>query len=150
MMAFETIENVKPSYYIAANTPKHGIAVSTRRAPSSEKASAPHRYIVLKIGADLAKAVRFHAEKQEVRLMFGTGPDAGKVQLAMQLGGGLHGEKTKIRRVSGDDKPVGSRWAVCNRVSTFRRRSHRSDPARKRAAPALRVQGVGRDARGVR
>lgn len=94
-MAFETIENVKPKYAAAPTVPPHGVLVTTRKAPTSPTGGGEARYITIRIGAALAKAARFHAEAQDVRLMFGSGSDAGKIAVAMQTGGGFVAKRQK-------------------------------------------------------
>ncbi len=87
-MAWESIENVKPAS-TKANVPAHGVTVATRRAMNDV------RFIVIKIGADLARAAKIAQPEQVVRLMFGTGADAGKIACAVDMGGGFRARRQK-------------------------------------------------------
>lgn len=79
-MGWETIDNVKPKY-TKTDVPAHGIVVGTRSALHGK------RYITIRIGAALAQGVRITRETQAVRLMFGSGIDAGKVGVSVDVGG---------------------------------------------------------------
>jgi len=48
---------------------------------------ADFHYIAICIGKDLARAVKFAVPLQKVRLMFGTGEDAGKIAVAADEAG---------------------------------------------------------------
>ncbi len=87
-MGWETIENVKPKY-TKASVPVEGLRIGTRRAMRDT------RFIEVKIGMGLARRARFASDRQQVRLMFGTGPDAGKVGVSVDQGGAFVAQKAK-------------------------------------------------------
>lgn len=88
-MGWETIENVKPPAATKPTVPPHGVVVSSRAVLNGL------RYIAVRIGADLARAAKFHLPQQQVRLMFGSGADAGKIAVAVDMGGGFLAKKQK-------------------------------------------------------
>lgn len=75
-MGWEAIENVKP-VYSKSSVPADGVLVKTRRAMNDI------RFIEVKVGGVLAKRARFHADEHKIRLLFGTGPDAGKIAVSL-------------------------------------------------------------------
>ncbi len=79
-MAWETIEKIKPQYSKMA-CPPDGVAVSTRALAA--RSGGLNRYIVIKVGKTLARAARFTQKPQRVRLMFGSGADAGKIAVVI-------------------------------------------------------------------
>lgn len=71
-MGWEVIENVKPSGKPDA-VPPAGVRVASRGCLGGK------RYIALIVGRDLARSMGMAVEHYPVRLMFGSGSDAGKI-----------------------------------------------------------------------
>lgn len=140
-MPWETIENAKPKYYKPPVAAK-GIRVATRAVLHGK------RYIAITIGAELARAVRITQEKQQVRLMFGTGSDAGRVGCAVDVGGGLRRPEAEVRQLPALTESRCCRGLVRARFRALQRRLDRGDPTGKRPAANVRLHGFGRDARG--
>jgi hypothetical protein len=86
-MAWETIERAKPAYVPQSACPCDGVAVSVRRMGGGSRRT-PVRYIVIKVGKALARSARFTQKPQNVRLMFGSGTDAGKVAVVIDQNAG--------------------------------------------------------------
>lgn len=91
-MAFEAIENLsKPS---AGKCPEDGVRIIARKLGRPAKAGGGHSfYISISIGPKLARAIALHAETHRVRMLFGTGPDAGKIMVSVDNAGGNFGAK---------------------------------------------------------
>ncbi len=81
-MAWDSIENVKPVNPSVA-VPDLGIRVTARSLKSRGKASEPTRYIRLTLGVGLAKRLSLLNDVAGVRLLFGTGGDAGKIAISV-------------------------------------------------------------------
>lgn len=83
-MPFEDIECVKPVAASALAVPDDGVRVAARVMGNrrGEKVNL-HRYIRIGIGAKLAKAISLVQPECRVRLLFGTGSDAGFVQVSV-------------------------------------------------------------------
>ena len=83
-MAFEEIERLAAAVAINA-LPSTGLRISTRRAPSGrgKEGQNDRRFIVVQIGAVLARRLKLIGEKSALRIMFGTGEDAGKIGLTV-------------------------------------------------------------------
>lgn len=80
-MAFENIDCIKPT--VAANPiPTDGVRVSSRKL-RLKKQNRDARFIKIVIGASLARSLSLHQEDHNVRLLFGTGNDAGKIQISV-------------------------------------------------------------------
>lgn len=79
-MPFENIECVRPTSASAPSVPADGVAVSSRRLKTKTRES---RYIRVVIGAKLAKAISLVQPECRLRLLFGTGSDAGFVQVSV-------------------------------------------------------------------
>lgn len=75
-MGWEVIENVKPSGKPDA-VPPAGVRVASRGCLGGK------RYIALIVGRDLARSMGMAVEHYPVRLMFGSGSDAGKIAVAL-------------------------------------------------------------------
>lgn len=80
-MAFEDIDVVNPKKTTPSKVPSDGVLVQSRRL-SSRSGKEVH-YIRIAIGAKLAKAISLVIEECRVRLAFGTGPDAGLIQVSV-------------------------------------------------------------------
>lgn len=88
-----TWENIEAVGKVAADgTPPMGVRVNTRSLVGGQ------RWIAIVVGKDLAKASAFHMEKQKVRVLFGTGVDAGKIAVAVDQSGDF----VATRRRSGE------------------------------------------------
>jgi hypothetical protein len=78
-MAFENIDCIKPT--AAANPiPIDGVRVSPR-VINLKKAGRTIRFIRIVIGSGLARKLSLHQDNHNVRLLFGTGNDAGKIKI---------------------------------------------------------------------
>lgn len=94
-MAWENIDNVK-SATAAASCPVDGVAVRARAL--NFKGKRPARWIEITIGQALARDLRLPSDRGEcnVRLLFGTGADAGRIAIsADQAGGRFAARKTR-------------------------------------------------------
>lgn len=83
-MAFEDIECVNPASTGKNKVPAKGVAISVRSlgiAPS--RGGEIRSYIKLIIGADLARGISLTQEEHRLRLLFGTGEDAGMVRVSV-------------------------------------------------------------------
>lgn len=80
-MAFEDIEAVNPAKPAPASVPPHGVSVSARKLGQRNGVTA--RYIKILIGPKLAEAISLVKEQCNVRLAFGTGDDAGLIQVTI-------------------------------------------------------------------
>lgn len=83
-MAFEDIDCIRPASGGKTRVPAKGVAVSVRRLGVAPRAGGGHRsYIRLCIGADLARGISLTQPEHRLRLLFGTGEDAGKVRVSV-------------------------------------------------------------------
>ena len=83
-MAFEIIDNLKPAAGAAPLIPASGVKVGSRKISRPARAGGGGlSYIRIDIGAELAKGISLTAEQHRVRLLFGTGSDAGKLQVSV-------------------------------------------------------------------
>lgn len=83
-MAFEDIECVNPAPQGAGRIPKHGVAVRVHQLGRPVRAGGGYVcYIRLSIGADLARAISLTQPQHQVRLLFGTEADAGKIRVSV-------------------------------------------------------------------
>jgi hypothetical protein len=80
-MAWETIEAVKPQSASAVACPDDGVKVTSRSLGT--RGGGVARYISLTIGAKLARGIALGAPEHKLRLMFGTGDDAGKIAVSV-------------------------------------------------------------------
>ena len=80
-MAFENIDCINPSKPSAAATPRCGLLVTPRRLGLRDGGQT--RYLRFAIGADLAKKISLTQAEHKLRVLFGTGSDAGKVQVSV-------------------------------------------------------------------
>ncbi|PTR06416.1 MULTISPECIES: hypothetical protein [unclassified Novosphingobium] len=80
-MAFEDIEAVNPAKAAPAAVPPHGVAVSARKLGTRNGVTA--RYIKILIGPKLAEAISLVKDECNLRLAFGTGDDAGLIQVVI-------------------------------------------------------------------
>lgn len=85
-MAFEDIECVKPAAASATKIPDDGVAVTARKM--GNRNGAETRYIRIAIGAKLAKAISLTQPDHRLRLLFGTGSDAGHIQVSVDNAAG--------------------------------------------------------------
>lgn len=79
-MPFEDIECVRPIAVSAPSVPADGVAITSRRLKTKARDA---RYIRVAIGAKLAKAISLVQPECRVRLLFGTGSDAGFIQVSV-------------------------------------------------------------------
>lgn len=81
-MPFELIDNLKKP--AAAKCPEDGVRVMARKLGRPGKAGGGiARYIAITIGARLARSISLHAADHRVRMLFGTGSDAGKIMVSV-------------------------------------------------------------------
>jgi len=80
-MAFEDIEAVNPAKAGPSILPPHGVAVSARKLGTRNGVTV--QYIKLLIGPKLAEAVSLVKDECNMRLAFGTGDDAGLIQVTI-------------------------------------------------------------------
>ena len=90
-MAFEDIELINAPKPVTPKVPVMGVAVAARRLGTRKGGEI--RYIKLQIGAQLAKAISLVQPACNVRLLFGTGPDAGMVQVSVDNAAGKFAAK---------------------------------------------------------
>lgn len=83
-MPFETIENCKPVNMLDA-IPSDGVRIGPRRLESRGTETV---YIKLQIGVGLAKKLVLTGEKVALALAFGTGRDAGKIRVSVDVKAG--------------------------------------------------------------
>lgn len=76
-MSFEAIDNLQAPKIAKTACPENGMRVSARTAgrPAS-RGGGKTAYIVITIGAKLAKALSLSLPEGRVRVLFGSGPDA--------------------------------------------------------------------------
>lgn len=86
-MAFEDIEVVRPKAASKAQAPAGGIAVTACKV-ARRNGGGLNRYIRLTIGGGLARKISLTAPEHRLRLLFGTGEDAGKVRVTVDNEGG--------------------------------------------------------------
>lgn len=84
-MAFEDIEAVGPVRGLDG-VPPDGVRVRAMRVGGRGHSVTP--YIQVKIGARLAGKIGLTGPHQPVRLLFGTGADAGRIKLALDCANG--------------------------------------------------------------
>lgn len=82
-MAFDDIERVGPKK--VQTVPENGVRVSSRHAQGRGK---PTRYISIQIGGGLAKKMVLLGEETALRLQFGSGRDAGKIAMSVDVTSG--------------------------------------------------------------
>jgi hypothetical protein len=88
-MPFESIEFVgKPA---PGSCPADGVRITARKM--GRKGGGVSRYIALAIGPELARKLSLHAPEHRVRLLFGSGPDAGKIMISVDNAGGRFAAK---------------------------------------------------------
>lgn len=80
-MPFEDIECVRTTAAAAPKVPADGVVVSARKMGGRQGREV--RYIRMAIGAKLANAISLVQPECKVRLLFGTGSDAGFVQVSV-------------------------------------------------------------------
>ncbi|WJY18686.1 hypothetical protein QQS45_00075 [Alteriqipengyuania flavescens] len=85
IMAFETIENCAPAK--PAAVPADGVRFTARTLQRRDR-KAPARFILLSIGAALAKRLALSGERTSLALAFGSGSDAGKMRLSVDVSSG--------------------------------------------------------------
>ncbi|CDO34068.1 hypothetical protein [Novosphingobium sp. KN65.2] len=85
-MGFETIENCKPNAS-QDSVPADGIRIKAR-VLARRNGGEPTRYIQISVGTGLAKKLALNGEETKVTLAFGTGPDSGKIRLAVDISQG--------------------------------------------------------------
>lgn len=81
-MAFEDIDVIKPKAAGAPTVPVDGVMVRACRV-ARRNGGGLTRYIRLAIGSKLARSISLTQPEHGVRLLFGTGTDAGKLQLSV-------------------------------------------------------------------
>ena len=94
-MAFDDIERVAAAPAQVA-IPHDGLRVSSRAAAAR---GVPTRYIRIDIGAGLAKALCLHGEQSSLRLRFGSGSDAGKIGLSVDVEDGAFPAKKSAKGI---------------------------------------------------
>lgn len=81
-MAWESIARVSRKNHTASDSlPADGVRVSMR-STRSRSSKTVHNYVVIRVGAALAGKLMF-AKEQPVRLMMGTGDDAGQLAVVI-------------------------------------------------------------------
>lgn len=80
-MPFENIDLIGPKKSTPSKVPEQGVLVSTRRLKT--RLGKEVSYIRIAIGAKLAKGISLVQPAVNVRLLFGTGSDAGFVQVSV-------------------------------------------------------------------
>lgn len=80
-MAFEDIDVINPKKSAPSKVPADGVLVQARKLGS--RSGKEIQYIRIAIGAKLAKAISLVIEECRVRLAFGTGSDAGLIQVSV-------------------------------------------------------------------
>ena len=80
-MAWESIQAIKPQAPSSAACPDDGVKVMSRSLGTRSGGVA--RYISLTIGPKLAKGIALASDQHSLRLLFGTGDDAGKIAVAV-------------------------------------------------------------------
>lgn len=88
-MAFEDIECIAGTAP-AQTVPSDGVRVSSRKAAGR---GSETRYIRVQIGAGLAKALCLLGEQTALRVQFGSGRDAGKVAVSVNVSSGAFAAK---------------------------------------------------------
>lgn len=83
-MAWNEIENLKPISGFDALSPK-GVQVSARKMGSRKEGGGTTRYIRIRIGKDLAKAISMVGDHTALRLLLGSGAEAGQIGLTADL-----------------------------------------------------------------
>jgi hypothetical protein len=63
------------------------------RARWGARGGGVSRYLALAIGPELARKLSLHAPEHRVRLLFGSGPDAGKIMISVDNAGGRFAAK---------------------------------------------------------
>ena len=85
-MAFETIDCIGAASAASTKVPEDGVCVTARKL--GQRGGGHARYLRLVVGAALAKAISLQQEHHTLRLLLGTGPDAGKLQISVDNAGG--------------------------------------------------------------
>lgn len=85
-MAFEDIDPVTPKKYVPSKVPPDGVAVTARKL--RPRGGKEVHYIRIAIGAKLAKAISLVQETCNLRLLFGTGSDAGLIRVSVDMATG--------------------------------------------------------------
>ncbi len=81
-MAWDSIINVKPTA-ASVSVPDMGVRIAARALKSRKGGALPTRYIRVTLGAGLSKKLSLLNETTGVRLLFGTGSDAGKIAISV-------------------------------------------------------------------
>ena len=90
-MAFEDIECVKPASPSAPKCPADGVSVSCRKLGGCGGRQISYLRIV--IGAKLARQISLTQDMHRLRLLFGTGSDAGLIQVSVDNAAGKFAAK---------------------------------------------------------
>lgn len=94
-MAWDSIDNVKPT---AASVPVPDLGVRVSPRTLGVKGGLV-RYLRITLGAGLAKKLSLVAETAGVRLLFGTGADAGKIAISVDATtGNFQAKRDKVGR----------------------------------------------------
>ncbi len=98
-MPFENIERVGPPP--TSQTPAGGVLVSPKSMKIA-KTGKTSTFITIRIGAALARKAAFHLDAQPVAIQVGTGNDAGKIAIAVDMQGDFvaRGKKDKAYQIS--------------------------------------------------
>lgn len=95
-MAFDNIEIVRPAK--PSGAPDDGVKVTACKC-AGRQGGGLTRYIRLTIGAQLARRISLTQAEHGLRLLFGSGPDAGKLQVSVDNEGGrFRAKRDKARR----------------------------------------------------
>lgn len=86
-MAFEEIECLNQTMPLDA-LPRDGLRFKARKLGSRKAPGEFNRYIAVTIGAGLAAKLHLAGDKSALRLLFGTGDDAGKIGLTVDKAAG--------------------------------------------------------------
>lgn len=76
-----SFEEITPHVEAKHGIPADGIMITARRLMLRNKSFT--QYIKISIGSGLALRLSLKLEQHRVRLLFGTGPDAGKIKLSV-------------------------------------------------------------------
>lgn len=90
-MAFEEIACVSPAKAGGKKSPPNGVAVTARKLGT--RSGKQIHYIRIEIGAVLARGIALTQDNHRLRLLFGTGSDAGKVQVSVDNAAGKFAAK---------------------------------------------------------
>lgn len=98
-MAFEEIDFVGKATMAIDAVPYMGVRLRPRKVAGRHATSGRPGYIELNIGRGLAAKLHLSGDKSALRLMFGTGDDAGKIGLTVDKDSGRFPVKRNKRDV---------------------------------------------------